>query len=146
MVPFIIYTDCESYLETVDTCKPSGSSTMTTQMHTPCRYSYKVVCTEDPSLSRPIEVYTGPRVIENLLEALMGEKDYIHNILRHVEPMVMTPEDKRRHDEATHCDIYEKPLGDDKVADHSHLIKGDLEQNKGKDISIRVKVVETLSR
>ena len=32
--PFIIYADCESFLEPVDTCLPDGSSTVTTQTHT----------------------------------------------------------------------------------------------------------------
>ena len=41
----------------------------------------------------------------------------------------MTEEDKRRHEQATHCHICRCELGDDKVADHSHIIKGG--PNKG---------------
>lgn len=132
--PFIIYCDTESILEPIDDepepsttktfqqANPSMSSTRAFQAHRPCAYAFKTVCTADPSLSRPVEVYRGPDVIPNMIEALQDELAYIKSITDYIEPIRMTAQDWHTHLSATHCHICSKPFDDAfRVKNHHHI-------------------------
>ena len=52
---------------------------------------------------------------------MIKELDRIVKRLEKIEPIVMTPEDQKDFDEATHCYICGFDLGADKVRDHDHI-------------------------
>ena len=123
--PFVIYADFESILNKVSSCEPDTdkSHTTPTEVHTPCGFCYRVVCTNE-RYSKPAVVYRGGDVAEKFLKALRREEYNIMQILRKVEPMKLSPQDEQDFQNATTCHICEKPLGDDKVRDHCHITPG----------------------
>ena len=119
--PFIIYADCEALTIKIagPELDPSKSNTQKTQHHEACGYSYMVVrCDGKTSPSRG---YRGPDTMERLLESLQEEERKIKATLANPQAMRMTPEDRRIHNNSTHCHVRTEPLARDSVRDHCHV-------------------------
>ena len=74
---FVCYADFECMLQNVDSCANVNEKTVTTQIHVPIAYCYKVVCLEDNTLTKPTEYYCGENVVEHFLNAMMEEADFV---------------------------------------------------------------------
>ncbi|KAK3731226.1 hypothetical protein QZH41_004694 [Actinostola sp. cb2023] len=121
-VPFIIYADFESILVECDSTplKDHASGTQKTQHHQPCGFGYTVVSTVDQYNQAPV-VYRGEDCVDQFLESLLEEEKRINEILKVVEPMVITGDEERVFQQAEDCHICGDPLGADRVRDHDHL-------------------------
>ena len=120
-VPFIIYADCEALTTKIagPELDPSKSNTQKTQHHEACGYSYVVVrCDGETS---PPTVYRGPDTMERFLKSLQEEERKIKATLANPQAMRMTPEDRRTHNNSTHCHVCAGPLASDSVRDHCHI-------------------------
>ena len=121
-VPFIIYADFESILVECDSTplKDHASGTQKTQHHQPCGFGYTVVSTVDQYNQAPV-VYRGEDCVDQFLENLLREEKRISEILKVVEPMVITEDQERAFQQSEDCHICGDPLGADRVRDHDHL-------------------------
>ena len=120
-VPFIIYADCEALTTKIagPELDPLKSNTQKTQHHEACGYSYVVVrCDGETS---PPTVYRGPDTMERFLKSLQEEERKIKATLANPQAMRMTPEDRRTHNNSTHCHVCAGPLASDSVRDHCHI-------------------------
>ena len=72
-VPFIIYADLESLLiplkDNTDD-DDDKSYTKKTHDHEACSFAYKVVCSYDDKLSKPIQLYRGKNPIDRFFKAI----------------------------------------------------------------------------
>ena len=120
-VPFVIYADCEALTTKIagPELDPSKSNTHKTQHHEACGYSYVVVrCDGETS---PPTVYRGPDTMERFLKSLQEEERKIKVTLANPQAMRMTPDDRRTHNNSTHCHVCAGPLASDSVRDHCHI-------------------------
>ena len=80
---FVIYADFECILSKVNACDPNPEKSLTTPMekHSPCGYSYKVVCT-NPTYSKPAVVYRGEDAVLHFIKSLHKEEHEILKILK----------------------------------------------------------------
>ena len=90
------------------------------QLHVPCGYAYKVVCT-DERYTKDTVVYRGEDCVEKFLKAVNEEKWRIWNILNEPKPLRMTGENQADFEAATHCHICGEALESDRVRDHCHV-------------------------
>ena len=109
-VPFCIYADFECCTE-----KQEGDKY---QHHKVNSFAYVVVSEYE---KRDPVLYRGDNVVETFLDHMIKERDRIVKRLEKTEPIVMTPEDQKNFDEATHCHICHEMMGDDRVRDHDHV-------------------------
>ena len=109
-VPFIIYADCESIIEKIDTCIPSTkkSSTTKTQIHKPCGFSF-VVVRSDGAVFNPF-FQKGKHCVQEFLSALLEAERRIREALTHKAPFQMDDKDWRDFHTATLCHICKKDL------------------------------------
>ena len=121
-VPFVIYADFESITQPIDRAQMDETRSYTDgyQLHAPCRFAYKVVCT-DERYTKDTMVYRGQDCVENFLNALKQEKWRIWNILNEQKPLCMTDENQADFEAATHCHICGEALESDRVRDHWHV-------------------------
>ena len=129
--PFVVYADFESILNTVDKdvdtiqgVEVGGeSSSQVFQDHIPCSFAYKVVSSVDPNFSRPLVMYRGETVAEKFVRDLQqGAKQLFDEYIATPKPMLLTGTVLRSFNNATTCHICTKPLEDDKVRDHCHIL------------------------
>ena len=109
-VSFCIYADFECCTE-----KQEGDKY---QHHKVDSFAYVVVSEYencDPVL------YCGNNVVETFLDHMIEERKRIVKRLEKTEPIVMTPENQKDFDEATHCHICHVLMGIDRVRDHDHV-------------------------
>ena len=121
-VPFVIYADFESITQPIDRAQMDETRSYTDgyQLHAPCGYAYKVVCT-DERYTKDTVVYRGEDCVENFLKALKQGKWRIWNILNEQKPLCMTDENEIEFQTATHCHICGEALESDRVRDHCHV-------------------------
>jgi len=123
-VPFVIYADFECFTTKIDTClpNPEQSSTTHTTKFEACGYSYVVVSSND-KYSKPAVVYRGENAIEHFFENMFREEEYIEDILRNPEELVMNAETEKQFQNASNCYVCQKPFINEmtKVRDHDHL-------------------------
>ena len=120
-VPFIIYADCEALTTKIagPELNPSKSNTQKTQHHEACGYSYVVIrCDGETS---PPTVYRGPDTMERFLKSLQEEERKIKATLANPQAMRMTPEDRRTHNNSTHCHVCAGPLASDIHVPNIHV-------------------------
>jgi hypothetical protein len=115
-VPFVIYADFESILvpceqENLD---PSLSYTKKVQLYETSDFCYTVVSVVEEYCKPPV-VYRGADSVDQFLNHLMDDEKIISEILKHVEPMVITEEEERAFQEADICHICKFELGADRV-------------------------------
>lgn len=130
-VPFVIYADFECFTKKIDTClpDPDQSSTTHTTKFAPCGYSYVVVSSND-KYSKPAVVYRGENTVEHFFESIFTEEEYIAEILRDPEDLIMNEETENQFQSATNCYVCNQLFTDKliKVRDHDHLgVNGDEE-------------------
>ena len=107
------------------TCEqnPAKSSTTITKRLDVCSFGYKWVCT-DPRFKKESVIYRGPDASRRFIECLLKEEEEIKEILRHIEPLKMSEEDRIAFADATYCFICENPFDtgeSNKVIDHDHV-------------------------
>ena len=108
--PFIIYADCESIIETFDTCMPptERSSTTKTKMHKPCGFSF-ITVRSDGAVAKPF-FYLGEDCVKQFLSALLQAEREIRQALTQKAPLKMEEEDWKAFRRATECHICKKDL------------------------------------
>jgi hypothetical protein len=82
MIPFIIYADFESVLEPTNEHK---SNTTCYQIHKPCSYAYKLVCSKNPKLSKPVQMKCADNdndITECFLNDMHKELKYINEYVK----------------------------------------------------------------
>ena len=84
------------------------SFTEKTEWHEACGYVYSVV--RNDGLTSIPKVYRGENAVERFLMDMMQEEKAIRESLSTSKPLVMTPEDWEKHNNATNCHICEKRL------------------------------------
>ena len=135
-VPFSIYADFECTTEKISGCEPppmkktkdgpiERSYTEKYQKHTACSFGYKVVCHYDSKYSSDVVIYRGEDCIQKFMKCMFEEVTKCQNIIRYDfnKPLIMTSEDDKAFDKATHCHICEKKykVDDVPVRDHCHV-------------------------
>jgi hypothetical protein len=120
-VPFIIYADFEAITEPIDSVNrsPDKSYTESYQKHEPCGYAYKVVCI-DSRYTKPTKLYRGENCIEEFMNALQEEEEYIGEIIQQNKSnKIKTNEDVENFNKAKVCHICNQSFN--KRVDHSHF-------------------------
>jgi len=128
-VPFVIYADFEAITEKIDSCQPSNkkSYTPTCQSHRACGFGYKVVCYEDQSYSKPVEIYRGDDAVKDLSRRCLRKSDPVRMSCENnfKKKLIMTAEEERDFVNNTSCYICgsEYKVGDENgpVRDHCHI-------------------------
>ena len=128
-VPFVIYADFEAITEKIDSCQPSNEKSYTTtyQSHRACGFGYKVVCHQDGSYSKPVEVYRREDAIERFIQKIFEEVRSCQNVMREHfnKPIIMTVEEERDFQNSTSCYIcgrkYKNGDKNEPVRDHCHI-------------------------
>ena len=82
-VPFKIYADFEYILKNVDnsTINKDISYKRKYQDHTPCSFTYKVVCV-DNKYSKKIALYRGINAANKLIRLILTEYNYCRKIMK----------------------------------------------------------------
>ena len=121
-VPFVIYADFESITQPIEQVQREETKSYTDhyQLHMPCGYVYKVVCT-DEQYTKDTVVYRGQDCVEKFLKAVNEEKWRIWNILNEPKPLCMMDENQADFEATTHCHICGEALESDRVRDHCHI-------------------------
>ena len=120
-VPFIIYADMESLLNSIQSCEPNPQSSYTKQYqkHEPISYSYYIKCFNDNVFNREPRTYTGLDAMQKFVESLEKDVKEIANIPK--ADMIFGKEEAERFNKETKCWICGEDLKDDKVRDHCHF-------------------------
>ena len=120
-VPFVIYTDFESCIKSIDTCDPENSYTKQYQKHEPISFYYYIK-SFDSEVSLPIKErsYTGKNAEQVFLKYLEEDICAIANIEE--KEIIFGEKEKERYNEETSCWICKKEFGknEEKVKDHCH--------------------------
>ena len=128
---FVIYADFESILKPVDEdidptqgVEVGGESlSHIFQEHIPCNFAYKVVRNVDPNFSRPLVMHRGENAAEKFVRDLQQKAKHLFDeYISTPKPMLRTAAELREFNNTTTCHICTKPLGDDKVRDHCHIV------------------------
>lgn len=123
-VPFVIYADFESMLETCESvtsvAQPNTSNTRTLNHHVPVAFGYHIVCSVDPSYNKYVS-YRGADCVENFVSAISQDTREIYNTLSKTTPIIFNEYDMINFENASICHICDKNLFGDKVRDHCHL-------------------------
>ncbi|GFR27609.1 uncharacterized protein TNCT_179661, partial [Trichonephila clavata] len=121
-VPYTIYADFKSLIVKINSSTPDPERSFTVPIanHIPCGYAY-VVIGPDGNFKNPPAVYRGENAFDHFLKNVIKEEEDILNILKKIEPIHFSDENKLHFKNATHCHICEKPLLGDRVWDHDHL-------------------------
>ena len=108
-VPFVIYADFEALTKKIDTCHQSNDKSFTDpyQEHQACGYGYKVVCHQDQSYSKPLEIYRGEDVIEKFIEKMYQEVSDCQKVMKkHFRKrLIKTKENELDFQNSTRCYI-----------------------------------------
>ena len=121
-VPFVIYADFESLTTKIEHSPQdlSKSSTEKYQVHQACGFSYLVV-SQLEQYCKPPMIYRGPDAVDRFLQCMEEEEKEIKEILNHVVPINISPEEEYAFQHASDCHICNEPLGADRVRDHCHI-------------------------
>jgi hypothetical protein len=117
MLPFIVVADGENFIQATD--DPFGKRKA---VHVESCFGFYVI-SADPGNNfywQSDDNDKRPRIkqfFDKLYEVVRIYHDYIDN----PQPMVITEEQEAEFQEATHCWICEKELGNDRVRDHCHV-------------------------
>ena len=118
-VPYVIYADFEALIRKISLCKQKEgikeSFTEKTEWHEVCGYAYSVV--RNDGLTSIPKVYRGENAVERFLMDMMQEEKTIRESLSTPKPLIVTPEDWEKHNNATNCHICEKRLVKDLFLD-----------------------------
>ena len=108
--PFIIYADCESIIEKMDTCMPApgASSTTQTEIHKPCGFSF-IAVRSDGEVVKDF-LYRVEDCVQRFLTALVATESELRESLKQKAPLQMTEQDWLDFNSAASCHICKKDL------------------------------------
>ncbi len=108
--PYVVYADFECVLKKIDGCEPAPNSSYTvkTEKHEPCGFSY-IVVRSDGTTYGPF-TYKGEDAVYMFLRWLQNHEWEMREDMAVKRPLLMTPEDCRRHKDSNDCHICNKPL------------------------------------
>ena len=116
-VPYVIYADFESIIKPKS--ETAGDKSEITSEHEACGFGYQVV-RYDGKTEKPV-VYRVKDVVERFLASLECEVLNINNFFAHPKPLIMTEQNKKDYENATHCWICGQEITENKVRDHCHI-------------------------
>ena len=122
--PYVVYADFECVLEKLDGCEPApdASFTVKTERHVPCGFSY-IAVRSDGKLFGPFN-HRGRDAVYVFLMWLQNHEREMREDMANNRPLVMTPEDWKKHRKATDYHICNKSLIKhsflDSIAVHNH--------------------------
>ena len=121
-VPFKIYTDFECNLKNVKIYE--GSYTKIYQIHIPCSYAYKIVCTDD-RFNKPTVIYRGESAAYEFIKAILKEYKYCKKIMKkYFDKNLIMNEEEYLFQQSNSCSICRNFIDndyDEKVKDHCHV-------------------------
>ena len=126
-VPFIVYSDIESFTPQLSTCQPNPKKTYTDQYqkHIPSGFCYHIKCFGDIIYSQQPVTFITEFNDDDVAQIFMNthEKNIkdIYKKFKFLKSMIMTKHDKLAYDNSTLCHICNEDNGDDIVRDHCHL-------------------------
>ena len=127
-VPFVVYADFECINEKIDTCEPDKRESFTNQYqkHKAVGFCYLIKSFDDQIFPPKLVKYTAESPDDDIPKIFVDnlEKDIkkIYNDTKfHKKAENISEMDKKEYENATHCHICERELGEDKVFDHCHL-------------------------
>ena len=120
-VPYVIYADFENIIK--PKTEKAGDKSELTSEHEACGFGYQVVgC--DGAANAPV-IYRGENAVEVFLKHLEYEVSSINYIFAHPKQLTMKEQDSIANENATHCWICKKELGNfktnPKLRDHCHF-------------------------
>lgn len=132
-LPFVIYGDFETLCVKVDNCEPdpTKSYTMCTQHHVPYAMGFAVKFSHQDELMCT-KTYVGADCNDKFVLGLLDIIDMVKKTYETVQPIKMSVDDIKRHDETNECHICGKTIKGIKTKDHDHF-------KQGMDISIVIR-------
>ena len=109
-VPYMVYADFECVVEKIHGCEPAPDArcTVKTERHVPCGFSY-IAVRSDGKLFGPFN-HRGRDAVYVFLMWLQNHEREMHEDMANKRPLVMTPEDWKKHRKTTDCHICNKSL------------------------------------
>ncbi|KAG8235044.1 hypothetical protein J437_LFUL017341 [Ladona fulva] len=121
-VPYVIYADFESILFKIEGCEsnPTHSYSRAYEKHEAYSFCYVMVTPE--GFEKPI-LYRGENAAKIFISRMKEEAEKIAVRYRNIVPMTpLTAAQEESFRMEVDCHICSKPLGDDRVMDHCHLM------------------------
>jgi hypothetical protein len=117
---YVVYADFEAILKPISGAQPDPvtSSTVKTQEHEACGYSWVMVDYLDNVVG--YEVYRGKDCVERFLRTMNAKVEWIKERLLNPVPILMTDSDWINFNDAKDCNICRRRF-DEKVRDHCHI-------------------------
>ena len=121
----MIYADFECYTGKVDPKDDEDDSNTTRyQKHVPSGFCFYLKCPDDERFSKVKKLvkYTGENVAETFIKKLEEKVKEFYEVIKYDKKCSLSKEKKKAvREEATHCHICKKELGNDRVIDHDHI-------------------------
>ena len=124
-LPFIVYTDFESYIKPLQSCEPNPEKSYTKQYqkHEPSSFCYYIKCFDDEVYEPKLVSYTGEDAVQKFVEMLEGDIREITSIPE--KKMIFRKEEAEQFNKETRCWICNETFTGDikncKVRDHCHF-------------------------
>ena len=125
-MPFVIYADFESLVESISGCEPNPKNCFTNQFqkHKPCGFCYHIKCSFNENLSKTVAYRMKSEnadISQIFVEMIEDDITRIQNIPP--KPLIMTQNDWKDFNESTKCWICQEEFEEDekKVRDHCHF-------------------------
>ena len=138
-VPYVIYADFESIIK--PKTEQKGDKSEITSEHEACGFGYQVVRYDN--VAYPPLIYRGEDAVEVFLQRLNQERQSINMKFKNPEPIIMTQQDEKNHQNAEQCWICEQELTNDKknpkVRDHCHFT-GEYRGAAHKNCNLKLKI------
>ena len=127
--PVVIVADFESIQAPILSPSENAKKKMKTTAiseHKPCGYSYKVISSLLPHLTKTPKVERYENCIDSFISNIYSEYEEIKHIFENPAPLKMSPDDLTRYRNSTKCHICEEQLTSDDlnnytVMDHCHF-------------------------
>ena len=125
-MPFVIYADFESLVESISGCEPNPKNCFANQFqkHKPCGFCYHIKCSFNENLSKTVTYRMKSEnadISQIFVEMIEDDITRIQNIPP--KPLIMTQNDWKDFNESTKCWICQEEFEEDekKVRDHCHF-------------------------
>ena len=121
--PVVFYADFETLVQPIEHKEHNAMNSSTTKINTqtPCGFSFNIV-SDYPELDYGLKLFRGENAVDEFLKQLLECGDKIKQVLKIVQPMIITKAQEKEFQRATHCSICELPITkNDKVRDHDHI-------------------------
>ncbi len=123
-VPFVVYTNFESFIVPIEHAEPSPKKLFTVQYqkHVPCGFCHTIKCFDESIYKTKTVLYTAQSpdkdIGKKFVESLEAEIEAIHKILKIDVRMQLTDEEGRHHKKTSKCYACD---GNHKTKDHCHI-------------------------